>query len=139
MGKGECPFFFKHFQFAALDALGRKVGCPGGALVQNPPATAGDTGDAGDTDSIPGSGRSPGGGNGNLLKYSWLENPTDRGAWWSTVHRVAESYMTEQLNTHSRKAAYSVPGLQTAGSNPDSATSFLPNLGYLPHFSTTGR
>ena len=65
--------------------------------------------------------------------------PPDRGAWWSTVHRVAESYMTERLNTHSRKAAYSVPGLQTAGSNPDSATSFLPNLGYLSHFSTTGR
>ena len=61
MGKGECPFFFKHFQFAAVGAIGGKVGFPGGALVENPPATAGDTGDAGDTDLIPGSGRPPGG------------------------------------------------------------------------------
>ena len=44
---------------------------------------------AGDPDSIPGSGRSPGEGNGNPLQYSWLENPTDREAWWATVHGVA--------------------------------------------------
>ena len=43
-------------------------------------------GDSGDTDSIPGLGRSPGGGNGNPLQYSWLDNPKDRGAWWATVH-----------------------------------------------------
>ena len=48
-------------------------------------------GDAGDTGSIPGSGRSPGGGNGNPLQYSCLENPIDRGAWWVTVHGVAKS------------------------------------------------
>ena len=46
------------------------------------------TGDAG---LIPGSGRSPGEGNGNPLQYSCLENPTDRGAWWATVHEVAKS------------------------------------------------
>ena len=46
-------------------------------MVKNPPASAGD---AGDTGSIPGSGRSPGGGNGNPLQYSCLENPLDRGA-----------------------------------------------------------
>ena len=46
----------------------------------------------GDTVSIPGSGRSPGGGNGNPLQYSCLGNPTDRGAWWATVHGVAESW-----------------------------------------------
>ena len=40
---------------------------------------------------IPGSGRSPGGGNGNRLQYSCLENPMDRGAWWATVHGVAKS------------------------------------------------
>ena len=39
--------------------------------------------------SIPGSGRSPGEGNGNTLQYSCLENPMDRGAWWATVHGVA--------------------------------------------------
>ena len=49
---------------------------------------AGDTGDAG---SIPGSGRSPGEGHGNPLWYSCLENPMDRGAWWATVHWIAES------------------------------------------------
>jgi len=50
---------------------------PGGAVVKIPPAKAGDTEDSG---LIPGSGRSPGGGHGNLLQYSCLENPMDRGA-----------------------------------------------------------
>ena len=53
--------------------------------VKNPPANAGDTGDLG---SLPGPGRSPGGGNGNPLQYSCLENPVDRGAWQATVHGV---------------------------------------------------
>ena len=48
-------------------------------------------GDAGDMGSLPGSGRSSGVGNGNLLLYSWLENSMDRGAWWATVHGVAKS------------------------------------------------
>ena len=47
--------------------------------------------DAGDMGSIPGSGRSPGGRQGNPLQYSCLESPMDRGAWWATVHGVAES------------------------------------------------
>ena len=46
---------------------------------------------AGDMGSIPGSEKSPGGGNGNLLQYSCLENPMDRGTWWATVLRVAKS------------------------------------------------
>ena len=45
----------------------------------------------GDSGSIPGSGRSPEGGHSNPLQYSCLENPTHRGAWWATVHRVAKS------------------------------------------------
>jgi len=49
-------------------------------------------GDIRNMGSIPGSGRSPGGGNGNLLQYFCLENPMDRGAWWATVHRVAKSW-----------------------------------------------
>ena len=49
-------------------------------MVKNPPANAGDLG------SIPGSGRSPGGGHGNPLQHSCLENPMDRGAWRATVH-----------------------------------------------------
>ena len=48
-------------------------------------------GDAGDADSTPGSGSFPGGGNGNPLQYSCLENPMDRGAWRATVHGVAKS------------------------------------------------
>ena len=54
-------------------------------MVKNPPANAGDMG------SIPGSGRSPGEGNGNPLQDSCLGNPMDRGAWWATVHGVAKS------------------------------------------------
>ena len=56
------------------------VGFPGGSVVKNPPADAGDIGEAG---SIPGSGRSPGRGNGNPLQYSHLGNPKDNGVWWA--------------------------------------------------------
>ena len=54
---------------------------------------------AGDLGSIPGLGRSPGGGHGNLLQYTCLENPMSRRAWWATVHGVAKSDMTEWLST----------------------------------------
>ena len=64
-------------------------------VVKNPPASAGGTRDTG---SIPGSGRSPGGQDGNPLQYSCLENLMDRGTWWATVHGVAKSW--RQLNTH---------------------------------------
>ena len=57
-------------------------------MVKNPPANAGDIRDAGST---PGMGRYPGGGHGNPLQYSSLENTMDREAWWTTVHRVAKS------------------------------------------------
>ena len=53
------------------------------------------TGEVGNPDLIPGSGRSPGGGHGNPLQDSCLENPMGRGAWWATVHGVAESDTTE--------------------------------------------
>ena len=52
-------------------------------------------GDARDEASVPGWKRSPGGGHGNPLHYSCLENPVDRGAWWATVHRVTELDTTE--------------------------------------------
>ena len=58
----------------------------GGSVVKNTPA---DTGDAGDTGSIPESGRSSGVGNGNLLQYSYLENSMERGIWWAAVYGVA--------------------------------------------------
>ena len=66
----------------------QSLGFPSGAVVKNPPANAGDTGDVG---SIPESGRSPGGGNGNPLRSSCLENSMDRGAWRATVHGVPKS------------------------------------------------
>ena len=58
---------------------------PGGTVAKNPPANAGDSG------SVPGSGRSPGVGNGNPLQYSCLENSMDRGAWKAVVHEVTKS------------------------------------------------
>ena len=57
------------------------IGLPGGSEVKVSAYNAGDTG------SIPGSGRYPGEGNGNPLQYSCLENPMERGAWWATVHK----------------------------------------------------
>ena len=57
-------------------------------MVKSMPVNAGDKRDRG---SIPGLVRSPGGGNGNLLQYSCLGNPVDRGAWWATVHGVTKS------------------------------------------------
>ena len=63
-------------------------------VVKNPPANAGEVG------SIPGSGRSPGGGHGNPLQYSCLENPMDRGVWWATDHGVAEGCRLKWLSSH---------------------------------------
>ena len=61
-------------------------------MVKHPPADAGDTRDS---VSIPGSGRSRGGGNGNLLQCSCLENPMELGAWRAIVHGIEESDVTE--------------------------------------------
>ena len=73
------------------------MGFPGDLVVKNPPASVGDTGDTG---SIPGLERYPDVGNGNPLKDSCLEDPTDRGAWQAAVHRVAELDTTERLSMH---------------------------------------
>ena len=66
------------------------MGFPGGAVVKNPPVNAGDLRDVG---LMPGWGRSPEGGHGNPLQYSYLENPMDRRAWRTIVHGVAKSWM----------------------------------------------
>ena len=67
-------------------------------MVKKLPVKAGDIRDL---HSVPRSGRSPGGGHGNPLQYSCLENPMDRGAWRATVHRVANSWTRlKRLSTH---------------------------------------
>ena len=73
-----------------------EMSIPRGSVVKNPAANAGDLG------SIPGPGRSPGGGNDNPLQYSCLENPMDRGGWQATGHGVAKSQT--RLGTHPRLA-----------------------------------
>ena len=62
-------------------------GFPAGSVVKNLPAKAGD---GGDTSSVPGSGRSPEGGQDNPFQSSCLENPVDRGVWRATVHGVTK-------------------------------------------------
>ena len=78
--------FVSKVMYLLFNMLSRFVmGFPRGSVgKKNPPAKVGDPG------LIPGSGRSPGEGNGNPLQYSCLENPMDRGAWWATVHGVTK-------------------------------------------------
>ena len=82
-----------------MDAFKQKCipqeGFPGVEVVKKPPATAGD---AKDTSFISESGQSPGGGNGNPLQYSCLENPVDGGAWRAIVTKELD--MTEWLSTY---------------------------------------
>ena len=66
-------------------------------VVKNPPVNAGNVRDAGST---PGLGRSPGGGNGNPLQYSFLGSPVGRGAWWVAVHGVTKSWTQPRDQAH---------------------------------------
>ena len=76
----------------------RGKGFPGGSLGKELACNAGDAG------LIPESGWSPGGGHGNPLQYSCLENPVDRGAWWATVHSVTKSQTRlKRLSTHTKE------------------------------------
>lgn len=70
-------------------------------VLKNPPASVGEVRDVG---SIPGSGRSPGGGHGDPLQYFCLKNPTDRGTWRATVRGIAELHTTEPAHTHTTQA-----------------------------------
>ena len=70
-------------------------------MIKDSPANARDSRDVG---SIPGSGRSPGVGNGTPLQYSFLENSMDRGAWGATVHGMAESQTRLSDSAHTRSA-----------------------------------
>ena len=76
-------FYFALYFLLATESL---QGSPDNSVVKNAPANAGNAG------STPGSGRSPGVGNGSLLQCSCLENSVDRGAWWATVHGVSQSW-----------------------------------------------
>ena len=99
--------------------------------MKNPPASAGDT------RSIPGSGRSPGEGNGTPVQCSCLENPMDRGAWWATVHSVTRSQTrTEQLNPHTQPLKRELiilvarPSFPTSGLCSESSHLSPPDLDY---------
>ena len=82
----------------SLEENGYMYGLPSGAVVKNLAVNAADTRNAG---SIPGSGRSPGVGNGNPLQYSCLENSMDRGVWWTTQFMGSkESDMPKHTYTH---------------------------------------
>ena len=71
------------------------LGFPEGSSGKESPCSAGATGDV---NSVPGSGRAPGGGNGNPFQYSCLGSPMDRGAWWATIHRVTTEHIHETNN-----------------------------------------
>ena len=80
------------------------MGLPGGSVVKNTPANAGDSG------SIPGSGRSTGEGNGSPLQYSCLGNPMDRGAWQAEAHRSQR--VKHDLATKQQTRILSASGLR---------------------------
>ena len=93
-----------------------------GSQVKNPPVNAGDVGEL---ESILGSGRSPGGGNGNPLKYSCLYNSMNKGAWWATVHGVAKGqtrlsdfhfhFLKKEMATHSSILAWKISWTEEPG------------------------
>ena len=92
--------FLLRLPLALSKDLGRMIKPQVALVVKNLPANAGD---ARDVPSTPGSGRAPGEGSGNSLQYSRLENPMDGGAWWATVHRVAESWTRlKRVSTQSK-------------------------------------
>ena len=82
---------FQGNQWKDQGSMARQWGFPGGTVVKTPPANVGDVG------SIPGPGRSPGGGNGNPLQYSRLGNPMDREAWWAAGQGVAHDWVTKHM------------------------------------------
>jgi len=113
--------FFHHFMEAKTEAqiicrvLYRIIlgsGLPRWLSSKESACNAEDTGNMG---SIPGSGRSPGGGHGNPLQYSCLENPMDRGVWWAIVHRVTKNWTRlKRLST----AQHSILGSRSGNQIP---------------------
>ena len=95
MRESDSPRLF--LSYAPQLSRGQYPGFPGGTMVENPPANAGDATDVG---PITGLASSPGGGHGNPLQYSCLRNPMDRGTWQATDHGVAKSRI--RLSTHTQ-------------------------------------
>ena len=93
-GQGSGSGFTKHIALKSSLWPTVKAGLPGGSVVKNLPANAGDPG------LIPESGRSQGEESGNPLQYSCLGNPMDRGAWWATAHEVIKSRTQLNSNNH---------------------------------------
>ena len=91
-------------------------------VVKNQPAS---TGNLRNTGSIPGSERFPGGGHGNPLQYSCLENPMDRGGWWATVHRVAKSQT--QMKPLSMHAFTDINSRDSNAKDQHNDNNFLPS------------
>ena len=101
------------------------MGFPGGTVIQNPPANAEDV------SSVPGSGRSPGVGNGNALQYSCLENSMDRGAWWATVPELSKSLENSSSTQLKKKIIGGFPGGSAVKKSPVNAENegSIPGLG----------
>ena len=118
-----------------------KVSFPGGLVVKNLPASAGDIRNVG---LIPALGRSPGGGHGRPLQCSCLENPTDRGALWATVHGVTESQTwLKQCGTHAEPESAYDSFCEHAGLNRKHPLTYYcsvkpPFLPTLPHLVLSG-
>ena len=105
------------------------MGFPGGRIVKNLSANAGDARDMG---LIPGSGRSPGVGNGNPLQYSCLKTSMDRRAWWAIVHGVTKDLNTsQQLNNNNKWTSQRAERVNIIKCNSTHVTSpvkFFPQL-----------
>ena len=112
------------YNFGRYLSLSTKVAL----VVKNLPANAGDIRDMG---LIPGSGRSPGGGHGSPLQFSCLENPMDRGAWWTTLHRVTQS-RTRLKRLSSSSSTTARPGFDPWVEKIPWRRAWQPTLVFLP-------
>ena len=101
-------------------------------MLKNAPANAGDRRDVG---SIPGMGRSPGGGHGSPLQYLCLENPMDRGAWRATVHGAAKSRSQLSTSTHTFEERERTTSAGEPGTSPSSPGAGPWCRGVFSHFS----